>query len=205
MAALATTSDGSLWLVPEGAGIGGVLRFDGEKWITYTVDDGLISNGVHTLAIAPDDSVWVGTSRGLSHFDGETWTNYPQAAGLQPVSLDELAVTSDGMVWGTTDTAGGLSLFWFDGVEVTTLASPEILDASVLTVTAAPDGTLWVGTNTGISKFDGENWTNYRPEIVGERIWPCIIGFLPSLAIAPDGSVWYGTSCGIYRFMPLNN
>ena len=63
MWAIAFDGAGRAWL---GTGTG-LSVFDGEKWVTYTTEDGLASNDLRALAIA-DDGVWVGTrNRGLSH------------------------------------------------------------------------------------------------------------------------------------------
>lgn len=44
----------------------GVYRFDGTDWIRYTVDDGLASNDVLSIATAEDGTIWFGTRAGIS-------------------------------------------------------------------------------------------------------------------------------------------
>jgi ligand-binding sensor domain-containing protein len=57
--------DGALWF---GTGWSGVSRFDGETWTSFTTDDGLVSNGVHSIAVAPDGALWFGTAGGVSRY-----------------------------------------------------------------------------------------------------------------------------------------
>jgi ligand-binding sensor domain-containing protein len=57
-------SDGALWFGTRG----GVSRFDGGTWTTYTTDDGLADNYVTSIAVAPDGALWFGTFGGVSRY-----------------------------------------------------------------------------------------------------------------------------------------
>jgi ligand-binding sensor domain-containing protein len=50
---------------------GGVLKFDGTTWTTYTTSDGLVSNGVNAIAIDAEGNKWLGTEGGVSKLDEE--------------------------------------------------------------------------------------------------------------------------------------
>jgi ligand-binding sensor domain-containing protein len=102
----AVDRDGALWL---GTNKGGVSRFDGETWTTYTTEDGLGHNQVNTIAVAPDGAVWVGTLWGASRFDGKAWTTYTTADGAPSASngivdniVTDIVVTPDGALWFST-------------------------------------------------------------------------------------------------------
>ena len=43
---------------------GGVSRFDGETWTTYTIKDGLAYDDVWSIAVGPDGALWFGTEGG---------------------------------------------------------------------------------------------------------------------------------------------
>ena len=88
---------------------GGLSRFDGRRWQTYTVADGLPGNHVFALGQDSGGSIWVGTSNGLAKFDGRRFVLYGRADGLYADVVFSIAFGADGSAWiGGT---GGLS--WF--------------------------------------------------------------------------------------------
>jgi PAS domain S-box-containing protein len=57
-----------------------------------------------------------------------------------------------------------------------------------------PDGTLWIATMNGVSRFDGLKFTSLskRDGLIDNRVF-CIYA-------AADGSLWFGTETGVSRF-----
>ena len=50
---------------------------DGIEWTTYTMEDGLPSNAVTSIAVASDGALWVGTEAGtVSRLAEKTWTTW---------------------------------------------------------------------------------------------------------------------------------
>lgn len=104
--ALLVAPSGEVWAGTWG---GGLSRFDGKRWLTYTVDDGLPGNHVFSLGQDPAGDIWVGTSNGLAKFDGQSFLTYGRADGLYSDVVFSIAFGADGSAWiGGT---GGLS--WF--------------------------------------------------------------------------------------------
>jgi len=69
---LEVDKDGIVWIGTWG---GGLARFDGERFINYTVRDGLSSNHVFMLHEDSRGTLWVGTSNGLSQFSNGRFSN----------------------------------------------------------------------------------------------------------------------------------
>ena len=59
--------DGNLWI----ATLGGLCRFDGSTFQTFTTDDGLPSNRIRCLFEDRKGHLWLGTDGGVAHYDGQ--------------------------------------------------------------------------------------------------------------------------------------
>jgi ligand-binding sensor domain-containing protein len=56
---------------------------------------------------------------------------------------------------------------------------------------------MWFGTwGSGVSRFDGETWTNHTIDdgLTG--------GTVSAIAVAPDRALWFKTDGGISRYSP---
>jgi signal transduction histidine kinase/ligand-binding sensor domain-containing protein len=58
---------------------------------------------------------------------------------------------------------------------------------AVRAIAQAPDGALWVGTDEGLARFDGVEFTVYRQSDTGQPI-----STVTALLAARDGSIWVG-------------
>ena len=58
---------GNLWI----ATLGGLCRFDGSTFQTFTTDDGLPSNRIRCVFEDRQGHLWLGTDRGVTHYDGQ--------------------------------------------------------------------------------------------------------------------------------------
>lgn len=58
-----------------------IAKWDGSTWqvLQLPYSDFLYDlGGANDIAVAPDDTLWIGTQRGLVHYDGTNWTIYDQ-------------------------------------------------------------------------------------------------------------------------------
>ncbi|MEW6753315.1 MAG: two-component regulator propeller domain-containing protein [Candidatus Latescibacterota bacterium] len=101
--ALAEDAEGNVWV----GTAGGLSRFDGSGWTTFTQADGLAGNWVVSIAVDPRGQVWTVGAGGITHFDGRNWTHYvfTEAGG-------DVAVAPSGDVWVAGDFE---ALYRFDG------------------------------------------------------------------------------------------
>jgi hypothetical protein len=87
---------GNTWFGTDG---GGVIRFDGSQYTSFTKDDGLVGDRVYALAEDSIGCIWVGTSAGLSQLDGMRFTNLKYGQGFGEIGLHGLTVDRDGYLW----------------------------------------------------------------------------------------------------------
>ena len=79
---------------------GGLARFDGQNWKSYTVQDGLPSNHVFMLYKDLKGNIWAGTSHGLAKIlaDGK-FQVLTRREGLFADNVFSMANASDGSIW----------------------------------------------------------------------------------------------------------
>ncbi|MBU0496105.1 MAG: hypothetical protein KKA73_01765 [Chloroflexi bacterium] len=111
--------------------------------------------------------------------------------------VNDIAFAPDGAAWAA---AADGHVARFDPSDqhqtVYTLKDETPYSPSADVVTVAPDGTVWVGTDQGVQRFDGSTWTRYH---IGERL----IRGAGDIAVASDGLVWVATALdGIWTFDP---
>jgi streptogramin lyase len=187
------------------------------SWTTYTTANGLAGNWVSSIAVGPNDTLWVATTDQSDRFTalssstgtGESWTTYALADGLPAGRIYSIEVARDGAVWvatrrqvsrfrgSVTGTQGGES--W-----TTYSVADSLGDNYITSIAVAPDGAVWVAdcpplsSNRGISRvsrFDGETWSTCNTQISGVAH-----NCARAIDLAPDGVVWVGTwGRGVHR------
>ncbi len=88
---------GNVWAGTWG---GGLSRFDGRKWVTYTTAEGLPGNHVFMLHLDDRGVLWIGTNNGLSQWqDGRFTKAMTTADGLFANNVFAMATTPAGDRW----------------------------------------------------------------------------------------------------------
>ncbi len=96
MVSLAVDAQGVVWAGTWG---GGLSRFDGRKWLSYTVTEGLPGNHVFMLHIDPLGVLWVGTDNGLAKMNGGRFEVLTTVDGLFSNTVFSMATALDGTLW----------------------------------------------------------------------------------------------------------
>ncbi len=179
--------EGNLWF---GLGFGGGLsRYDGERWTTYTKADGLGGNNVLALLEDSEGNLWFGTRRGgVSRYDGERWRTFTTVDGLVHNRVLSILEDRKGNLW--FGTSRGVSRY--DGERWTTYTTEDGLAENwVNTISEDSEGNLWFGTIFGgVSRYDGERWTTYTTEDGLADNW------VNTIYEDSEGNLWFGTQNG---------
>ena len=179
----------------------GVSRFNGTDWARFRTDNSdLPSTAVRDIHVVDENlgRVWFATANGaaLLEDDTNTWLRIVQVANSGIVGNDVTAVLIDesGRFWfGTPKQGLSMSPNLSDWSQFTTaegLGSNDVRD-----IIAAANGTVWVATAGGVSRFSNGSFTTTNVANSG----------LPSnsaRAMAEDsqGRIWVATDAGAARF-----
>ncbi|MFC1509115.1 FlgD immunoglobulin-like domain containing protein [Candidatus Omnitrophota bacterium] len=69
-----------------------------------TENSGLVSDYTLSVAVDKNQTLWVGTNRGVSRFDGVTWTRFTKInSGLADNNVNAIAVEKNNTIWFGTD------------------------------------------------------------------------------------------------------
>jgi PAS domain S-box-containing protein len=188
----------------------GLLRLDRRtgKFQTYRhnpADPSSLSNDVVTrLLLDHNGTLWVATNDGLNRFDAATgrFTVYKPDPPNSIVDYLELVEDPKGALWLGTDSSG-LHRFdpataQFTGYEHDMDRPGSLSDNRVNSVHFDRYGTMWVGTQNGLDKFDSKTGTftvyTQRDGLPGNAVG-CILE-------DDHSNLWMSTNKGIAKFDP---
>ncbi|MFN8422726.1 MAG: two-component regulator propeller domain-containing protein [Anaerolineae bacterium] len=219
--AIAVDAEGTAWLGTAGGGL--VRRAPDGTWRAYTTDDGLIGNGVFSVAVDPTGGVWFssgGTTDnedegGVHHLaaDGRL-TRFGRADGLPSSSVGDIVVDAEGNAWFATSTYFYGPNQRRDGRQARRAADgtwtsfsrddglPRGGDVRALALDA--DGGLWVGSDVN-QGAPTENLSHRALDGVCERVplpGAAASYYISALTFDHAGNLWVGNWDGVLRRAP---
>jgi hypothetical protein len=195
--AMLRDSRGRMWI----ATYNGLVCKEGERWEVFqTSNSGIPYNLITSLAEGPDGSIWVGTPQGLGRFDGvgwETFTRLNSAIPKQEISC--VNVSDDGTVWLGYGQYG-IVKYVDDTWTVLTPGDSPLRGSTIHSIYSDSKGNVWIGTNLGVNRVNGEEWTHYDPSNSG-------LGGLSGSAFIDDadGTIWCASSTGAVSWFDGTN
>ena len=172
---------GSLWIGTWG---GGVLRLRAGRFERFDAGAGLPNNRVCTIFEDRRGRLWIGTEAGLARLEGGRFV-VPPGLNARPYVVMAMAESDEGL-WIGTDGDGLLRLT--DAIEVLTTRQGLSSDA-VRALHLASDGSLWVGTRTGLDRLVGGRFVAVPAP---QGAWSAI----SALREDAQGNLWVGTRGG---------
>ncbi len=184
-------SRGHLWMGTQG---GGVSRFDGKSFTTFTTTIGLANNLVLCLAEDAEGNIWIGTGGGgVSCYNGHSFRSFTTEDGLAGNDVMCIEPDRQGNLWMGTYNNG---ISRFDGKKFTNYSSTPngLAGNSVRSLAFDKQGYLWCGTEgAGLSRFNGTSFRTFTTldGLADNRVL--------SLTTDLSGNLWAGTKGGVTR------
>ena len=125
----------------------------------WRAPDGLPEDYAQALAQTPDGYLWIGTSGGLVRFDGSSFTVFSPAntPALHDDSVYSLLVSHDGVLWAGTEGGG---LVRYAAGKLRAYGTQEgLANGFVRAIFEDRSHRLWVGTDHGLFRLDGDRLT----------------------------------------------
>ena len=180
---------GNHWVTTYG---GGVVQISPDGIKTFNTTDGLADNKTYTLHPREEGGMYIGTRSGLSVYEeGKVKTvDSTQLSGYKIRSLHSSQQSNT--LWLGTDGKGVLK-YDRGGIEQIT-EEDGLANNTVRSIAETPDGSIWLATYGGISRFKNGRYTNYT-----------IRDGLPNNGVMDilkdkSGTLWFATFGGIARF-----
>ena len=167
------------------------LQLGAQTITNYTTTDGLMDNFVECINVDVDDNIWFGTSVGFQKYDPSTpdWTNFDIANYPDMVSnsIKQLNSTLNA-IWIGSDY--GINM-WNEPVLTTYNSTNGLASNQVKSIDVkdnSPDD-IWIGTNQGVSHFDGSSWISYSTP---DLHWSGV----NATAFDSNGDKWFASPLG---------
>jgi ligand-binding sensor domain-containing protein len=136
----------------------GLARFDGVRFRSFTLDDGLRPGRIVAIHEDRKGTLWVGTSGGgLARLEGHRFVSLTRVDGLPSNTVTAIAEDGRGRLWIGTNR--GIALW--DGRRLCTPEGFEHLTGcSVMAILCARDDVVWVATyRSGLFTFGRGGWS----------------------------------------------
>lgn len=180
---LAIDSTGNKWFGVSG----GISKFDGVKWTTFTTNDGIICDNPRVITVDKDNNIWVGYEEygaGVNKFNDTTWKTYTEADGLANNSVSAISIDHDGMIWF----GAGVYACYYDGFTW----GAEKINWQIYSIAVDKNGHKWFGTRSDIFMFDGQTWTEHKPPNSSHNRFYTV-------AVDDNNNKWFGWFFGIVK------
>ncbi len=143
---LTVARDNALWIGMEG---GGLVRYRDGVFHSFSNSDGLTNAFVRVVYEDSKGKIWIGTDNGLFLLSGERLERVDNTEGIPAIAVHAIHEDRRGQVW-----VGGSKFLQLRGDTAFEYhLGSETSQNRVKSITETQDGTMWVGTVSGLQKM----------------------------------------------------
>jgi signal transduction histidine kinase/ligand-binding sensor domain-containing protein len=185
---LAVSHDGSLWAGTDG---GSLLRYKDGVFRAYSAKEGLTNGFVRAVYEDREQRLWVGTDDGLFQLAGARFVRVDGNDKFPALAVHDIRESHAGRLW-----VGGSRLVMIQGGECKEFQLEGYPSATrVKSILETSDGTIWVGTVSGLQRPRG-SLESGRFEKISE-----VSSTVRVLREDRSGTLWIGSiGGGLIRF-----
>ncbi|RLD83379.1 MAG: regulator, partial [Bacteroidetes bacterium] len=167
-------------------GIKSIWKKESESW---TKEELPYSRVVRRLIPDTNDGYYLATGKGLYHITQSKAKLFQNAEELLSDNLFGLAYSKNNELW--IGGLGGVTVYKDDERIKSYTPKEGLPNVWVRSIEKAPDGTMWVGTDLGIARYTGNNWS-----IRHSRRW-LLSDKVRDIAFDKNGTAWVATANGV--------
>jgi hypothetical protein len=150
----------------------GLWWFDGDTWVNFTWEDGMVGNCVLTVVPESESRVWIASGyynhvvdeslnlldhKGTATKVDDEWTIFDLDPAHVPDNVTAIAIDPEGNRWFGMDS--GVSVLTADGSAWITYTSDVI--SYVTDIAFDATGNTWFARGQKVIRFDGQAWIYY--------------------------------------------
>lgn len=137
----------------------GLISFNGLDFSYYTIGFDNNSNHIRSLLIDYEDNLWIGTHSGLYRYRGKGFTVYDRQNISGSPFIYQITRDNNKDLWFGTENNGAFK--FSNGFFKNYSVKQGLLDNKVAAVLSLNDGSVWFGTDKGISILKNEKFENF--------------------------------------------
>lgn len=205
--ALAADTESGVWIGTPGSGLfrigpGGAVMEQ-------------IETEAHVISLLRDSkgTLWAGTSMGLGKYRAKTddWSWYRHDSqderSIVPGPITTIFEDKRAVLWIGSTNDGGVSRFsltqtWFPRYSADSNDPTTLSHSAVHGFSSSKDGSVWVGTERGLNRFDPNTGESTRFLENASKAGSLPRNFAPLVMEDSRGRLWVGTSGGLARRDP---
>ncbi len=184
-------TNGSVWWGTDN----GILAYDGKTFTSYK--EGLREKNIWSLAVLDEDTLLVGTGKGLQQLKNQTISDCPLTNQLCFDIINDIHVASPDEILVATQMHG---LYIYKDKQILNLTTEDgILHDDVWSVIKDDRGDIWFSTSVSLERYRNGFLSHYNKKtgLVG------VEGSLHAVFKSHDGAVYFGFVPGFLEIAPI--